>query len=159
MKRQLISLIFVGLVSFANAQWIQTSFPAVDYITCFAFSGNNIYAGTGGYGLFLSTNNGNSWVMMHNGLSINTDASALAINDTSIFAATDNGIFFSSNKGASWKALDSSTVGITALAINDTSIFAGTTVGVYYTSNNGASWAAIDTGLPSHSWINDLVLN
>ena len=59
----------------------------------------NIFAGTYGGGVFLSTDNGASWTAVNNGLT-NPDINTLAINGTNIFAGTNEGVFLSTNNGA-----------------------------------------------------------
>ena len=52
--------------------------PYGGHIKSFAVSGTNIFAGTVGGGVFLSTDNGTSWTQVNNGLT-NTDMSSLAV--------------------------------------------------------------------------------
>jgi len=57
--------------------------------------GGNIFAGTSGNGIFLSTNNGNSWTAINNRLTYHY-VSALAIQGGKIFAGTPGlGVFLS----------------------------------------------------------------
>jgi predicted esterase len=55
-----------------------------------AISGMNLFAGTNGGGVFLSTNNGTSWTAASPGLT-NTNVNALAISGMNLFAGTDKG--------------------------------------------------------------------
>lgn len=89
------------------------------------FLGKNIFAGTGG-GVFLSTNNGVSWISVNNGLT-NDVARTFIVSGTNLFAGTDGGVFLSTNNGASWTA--TGLVGINALAVSGTNLFAGATGG------------------------------
>ena len=54
-----------------NAQWVQTSLDSTD-VNCIVISENNIFAGTGSSGSFtgvyLSSNNGSSWVALNTGI-------------------------------------------------------------------------------------------
>ncbi|MCX6136786.1 MAG: T9SS type A sorting domain-containing protein [Ignavibacteriales bacterium] len=104
----------------------------------------NLFAGTyqeggGGApsgGVFLSTNNGTSWV--NTGL-INTAG-------TNLFAGTDGGVFLSANNGTSWSAVNNGlTNGVRCLVVSGTNLFAGTRNGVFLSTNNGTSW--VNTGL------------
>ena len=94
-------------------------------------SSNDIFAGTNyGYGIFRSTNNGQSWSPVNNGLLAET-VSSIAINsEDEIFAATDyNGVFISTNNGDSWTQLNSGleTLRTYSLAINSSGhLFVGT---------------------------------
>jgi len=73
----------------------------------------------------------------------------LAVSGNNIFAGTtwdEEGIFLSTNNGASWTAVNTGLTGyaldVYALAISGNNIFAGTDDGVYLSSNNGNSWTA-----------------
>jgi len=132
------------------AQWVQTNGPYGGYIRCFAVSGTNIFAGTGG-GVFLSANNGTSWTDVNKGLT-NTDVQALAVSGTNLFAGTwGGGVFLSTNNGISWTAVNTglTNTDVQALAVSGTNIFAGTDGGgVFLSTNNGTSWTAVNMGLP-----------
>ena len=82
-----------------HAQWIQTNGPYGGYIQCFAVSGTNLFAGTGGGGVFLSTNNGTSWTQTGY---TNPFVNALTVSGTNLFAGTGVGVFLSTNNGTSW---------------------------------------------------------
>jgi photosystem II stability/assembly factor-like uncharacterized protein len=75
---------------------------------------------------------------------------ALAVNESNIFAGTNNGIFLSSNNGSSWAAANNglTNTDVTSFAISGANIFAGTAGGgVFLSNNNGSSWTAINIGL------------
>src|SRR3990172_13018909 len=84
-----------SIFMFANplpAQWIQTNGPYGGYVISFAISGTNLFPGTDGGGVFLSTNNGTSWIPASTGLT-NTDVRTLAVSPngtggTNLFAGT-----------------------------------------------------------------------
>ncbi|MFA5806204.1 MAG: T9SS type A sorting domain-containing protein [Melioribacteraceae bacterium] len=154
MKRIHFLLILIILIYFdvdkVNAQWVQSKLPNGSvgnerYITSIVTSGPNIYAGTNSGGLFLSTNNGDSWIA--SGL---TDQSinSIAIIGTNLFAGTkNNGVFLSTNQGSNWVSAGLSSYSVTALLVNGTNLFAGTYGGVFLSTNNGANWIAYNIGL------------
>ena len=130
MKRVFLLLFLWMLVTSTSthrlqAQWIQMNLPNTDVVSCFAVSGTNLFAGTWGGGVFLSTNNGTTWTAVSSGLpkysaSDTTDYEvirALAVSDTNLFAGTTyegdcptcyyGTVFLSTNNGASWSAVDS----------------------------------------------------
>jgi hypothetical protein len=72
-----------------HAQWIQTNGPYSGDVRTFAASGMNLFAGTYGNGVFLSTNNGTSWTAVNTGLA-NTLVYALAVSGTNLFAGIDS---------------------------------------------------------------------
>ena len=64
-----------------HAQWIQTNGPYGGWVTSFAVSGTNLFAGTDGGGVFLSANNGTSWTAASTGLT-NTTVWSLDLKST-----------------------------------------------------------------------------
>ena len=146
---------FVVLCLFTNtitlqAQWIQTNGPYNGNVMTFAVSGTNLFAGTPGGGVFLSTNNGTSWSPVSSGLT-NTNVLALAVSGTNLFAGTyGGGVFLSTNYGTSWTAVNTGLTNtyVSALAVSGTNLFAGTSGGgVFLSTNNGTSWTPGNSGL------------
>ena len=84
-----LGVAFLGVLilttSYTLAQWVQTNGPYGGYVYCFAVSGTNLFVGTTGGGVFLSTNNGTSWTAVNTGLT-NTVVLALAVSGTNLFA-------------------------------------------------------------------------
>ena len=123
-----------------HAQWIQTNGPYGGLVSSLAVSGTNLFAGTLGGGVFLSTNNGTSWTAASTGLTSvvgdfdpATDVRALAVSPngtggTNLFAGTDGGVFLSTNNGTSWTAASTGLTNtyVRALAVSGTNLFAGT---------------------------------
>ncbi len=79
-------LCLMALFVFAplHAQWVQTNGPFKGDVNCFALSGMNLFAGTNG-DVFLSTNNGSSWICINSGLT-NTNVIALTVSGTDLYA-------------------------------------------------------------------------
>jgi hypothetical protein len=136
----------------AEAQWIQSDGPYGGQILSLAFSGTNIFAGTAFGGVYLSTNSGQSWAPVNNGLS-NTYVEALATSGKYIFAGTNNGVYVSTNNGASWVWSNNGLANeyVRSFVINGTKVFVGTLGGVYMSQNNGGSWTAVNNGLASNA--------
>ena len=147
-----------------QAQWVQTNGPYGGYAYCLAVSrngtgGTNLFAGTG-FGVFLSTNDGVSWIERSAGLT-HTYVRALAVSPngsggTNVFAGTyDGGVFLSTDDGTSWTAVNTglTNTDITALAFSangsgGTNLLAGTYGdGVFLSTNNGTDWTRASTGL------------
>jgi hypothetical protein len=108
-------------------------------------SGSNLFAGTRGGGVFLSTNNGTSWTQKNNGLN-NNRVLSLAVSGTNLFAGTDSGAYLSTNNGTSWILV--APIKVYSLAVNGTNVFAGTLGSVFFSTDNGASWNQKNYGLP-----------
>ncbi len=118
-----------------------------------AVSGTNLFAGTSGGCVFLSTNDGTSWVAVNSGLT-DSIVPSLAVIGTNVFAGTRSGIFLTTNSGVNWMAVNAglppimdipalSTVGINLLAAT----YPG---GVFLSSDNGTSWTSVDSGLSGY---------
>ena len=93
------------------AQWVQTNGPNGSNLFCLAVSGTNLFAGTQGGGVFLSTDDGTSWTAVNSGLT-NTTVRAFAVSGTNLFAGTaGGGVFLSTDNGTNWTAANSGLTG------------------------------------------------
>lgn len=131
-------------------------------IWCFASIGSNLFAGTMGKGLIVTTNAGARWNTAH-GWQTNNQIIALALvpgaivsGATSLFAAVPyGGVYLSTDTSKSWSEVDSglSIHTVLALAVSShpgggTGLFAGTNDGgVFLSTNNGTTWTSVNTGL------------
>ncbi len=108
MKLLLLTLMLTICFGYhSSGQWQQLGGPEGGSVTCFAQNGSNIFAGTVYGGVFLSTNNGNSWTAVNNGLSgLGLDIYSIAINGNNIFLGTRQGAYLSTNNGISWTAIN-----------------------------------------------------
>ena len=113
---------------------------------------------------FRSTDNGDNWTPVINGLT-NTYVLGLAINShDDIFAATYDYVFRSTDNGENWVQL---TNGLTnpycwCLAINSLDyIFLGTEGGggVFRSTDNGDTWVQVNNGLTTPNIIDALAIN
>jgi hypothetical protein len=118
------------------------------YATSIKALANDIYLSTLNSGVYKSTDYGNSWYPVNNGLS-NLYVIDLLVVGNDIYAATYSGIFKSSNNGSSWVAANNGLNNTIASSLisNGTSIFAGTNGGVYVSNNSGNTWTNINNGL------------
>jgi photosystem II stability/assembly factor-like uncharacterized protein len=107
-------------------------------------NGNKLYAGSGWYGVYLSTNEGQSWTNVAFGIpvvywTINT----LCAYGSNIFAGTHGGIYHSTNDGTNWTAVNTglNNYDVHSIILKDNILFAGTAGGVYISTDNGQSWS------------------
>ncbi|MDQ1267024.1 MAG: hypothetical protein QG635_2177, partial [Bacteroidota bacterium] len=110
------------------------------------------YAGTAYDGVYLSTDNGNSWTAKNDGLT-NKEIMVLKTFKSNIFAgAFRKGLFLSTDRGNTWLEKNNglSNVSINDISINDTNIFISNGKGIYLSTNNGDKWTLIDTLLQEH---------
>jgi len=152
MRTQAICLaLVIGLLCpFASAQWVQTNGPNGVDIRCVARSGPNLFAGTYGSGVYLSTNNGASWTAVNTGLEPYTYINTLVVDGAHLCAGAVGGIFVSTNNGTSWSAATGMTGrNVHAFVVSGANLFAGTwDGGVFVSTNNGTSWTAVNIGSP-----------
>ncbi|HVN48322.1 MAG TPA: T9SS type A sorting domain-containing protein, partial [Bacteroidota bacterium] len=134
------------LFFYSPAQWVQTNGPFGGKITCFAVDSTIIFAGTYSGGVFVSTDNGQSWNAVKGGI-INTNIYALASDGTNLFAGASGpyygGFFISTNNGSSWTSSGFSPYGVTSLVVSGTNFYAGNPFGLYLSTNKGTSWSTI----------------
>ncbi len=137
-----------------QGQWIQTNGPYGGVVRVFAVSGSNLFAGTEGSGVFLSTDNGTSWTGVNTGLTSNI-VQALAVSGPNIFAGTrGGGVCRSTDNGTSWTKVNTGLTNtyVWALAVSGPNLFAGTWGGgVFLSTDNGASWTEVNGGLTNRN--------
>ena len=119
------------------------------YINALVVDGDNIFAATIG-GIFLSTDNGETWFDKNKGLSI-LNVNSLAIKGNIIYAGTSGGIFLSTDYGENWtnKTHNLNILPrITKLAFKQDLLFAGTYGnGVFRSTDLGDNWVQKISGL------------
>ena len=98
MKKLLLILAFLTVTLTSKAQWTQTNGPKGGIINALTSYGTNLFAGTFGGGIYLSTNNGSTWTNVNNGL-IGSGLFILSLTKIGIrlFAGTFDGLFDSRN--------------------------------------------------------------
>lgn len=137
-----------------NCQWTAVNNGLTNtsvYSSLAINSSGNVFAGTLGEGVFMSTNNGASWSAANNSLT-NYFVRALAVSGSgNVFAGTYGGVFLSTSNGALWSAINNGLTNtyVNALAVSaGGSVFAGTNGGgVFLSTNNGAGWTAVNKGI------------
>lgn len=126
----IIFVLQISSISFSQNFWEQTNGPTGGSVMTISANSNNIlFAGSRGGGVLRSTDDGDSWEQINNGLTTNSIAS-IAINSSDhIFAASNSGIFRSIDDGENWIEVNNglSYPFVISLAINSNDeIFAGT---------------------------------
>jgi hypothetical protein len=121
----------------------------VNYVCYFESHRGSLYAGAG-FGVFRSTDLGNSWTDVSSGFSSRPSIIGLVSDGTRLYAMADfkQGVYVSSNEGMSWSSLGLTDAWGTTLAAIDTNVFAGLSTGVFLYSGSGTSWIARNNGLP-----------
>jgi hypothetical protein len=102
--------------------------------------------------VYVSTDNGGTWNVVNSGIpsSVHT-VYALVLKGTSLFLATDDGIYKNTVGANSWTAVNTGLTNmiIRSLQVQGSSIYAGTQGGgAFVTTNDGVKWNEINNGLP-----------
>ncbi len=112
---------------------------------------SNIFIGTRGNGLYKSSDNGNVWEKLENGLPTNSIVESIIKKNSNIFVGTINhGVFKSTNNGLSWAPLNImglSDLGVNGLGFIDTELYAATSLGVLVSKDDGLTWTVVNNGL------------
>ena len=122
---------------------------------------STIYAGTSGSGLFKTTNGGNSWTAINNGITTGFGGNPAVVDDIVIDSFNSSTLYInvvgkinkSTNGGNSWSLVNNSAVagGINAMVAdrtNPSTLYVGTVGGgVIKTTDGGTSWTSVNTGL------------
>ena len=140
MKKVIYILMFLTFAGMANAQWVQMSNGMGNdkYVRAFTMNGNNIFAGTYGQGVYLSTNNGSNWSQT---ISSPPQIRSLASSGNNIFAGTNAGVYLSTNNGTNWTLIGLVSYWITSLTVTGNYLFAGHNgTGVWLSTNSGTNW-------------------
>ncbi|MFZ4741130.1 MAG: WD40/YVTN/BNR-like repeat-containing protein [Bacteroidales bacterium] len=142
--------ICVGLITSikVSGQVSSLNITSSRYISSLAVKNGNIFAGTYGSGVFMSTDNGASWIPKNTGLS-DKNVWSISIKDSLIYVGTEKGIFKSINNGETWVVKNNGLTDkhIWAIASNDNKIFIGTLNGVFLSTNQGNTWTSVSKGL------------
>ena len=146
--KKLFTILVLLVAMNANGQWIQTTDIYGGTVYALAASGVNLFAGTMGNGVHLSTNNGNNWAAVNNGLG-STFIRCLIFSGGNLFAGC-SGVYLSTNNGTNWTAVNNglTSTAISSLASSGINLFAGTNIGVFLSTNNGANWTILNNGIP-----------
>jgi len=109
-----------------------------------------VLAATKEEGLFLSTNQGQTWDSINDGLATLSINSIVGIGST-LFVGTSVGVYSSTNNGSSWSPANSGLTNrnISSFAASEGFLFAGTDSGAFLTSDSGKNWIPANQGLAS----------
>ncbi|MGA8264582.1 MAG: hypothetical protein WB779_09090 [Ignavibacteriaceae bacterium] len=101
----LLSIILCGQ---SYAQWERTNLPDTVKVNTIVIRDSSIFAGTNGDGIFVSTNNGENWKSINEGLqskfihTILITGKTLPAGQARIFAGTETGVSVSMDNGEKW---------------------------------------------------------
>jgi hypothetical protein len=124
-----------------------------DHIYSVEFANQSVgYAGSDGepYGIYKTTNAGETWQGLPNSPSYQVN-DLVVINTTTVYAATNAGMFITTNGGADWTEINEGICARNLLSLmvhpdESQTLFAGGIFCVYKTINGGNTWQEIIKG-------------
>lgn len=132
-----------GVFKYNGTSWVLTALAGMDVHSLTSINGI-IYAGTWGFGIYKSEDNGASWTEINNGLNEFFAVQSITVNaNGTLFAGTaGGGLFKSENGGANWSKLTCGYEFIWAVGTTSSNtVFAGSFGdGLYKSDDNGYSW-------------------
>jgi photosystem II stability/assembly factor-like uncharacterized protein len=125
------------------ALWDTASGSLDAMVTCLAVKDTFVFAGTDDSGVFRSSNNGDSWTKVNNGLT-NLTILSLFVKDLILFAGTMDSVYYSTNNGANWIEANNGlpTGSVNSFARKDSNLFAGIWSSIYRSADNGLTWVS-----------------
>ncbi len=147
-KIWVLSFLLMLVLSFQTfPQWTRTNGPEGFAIRTLTNINGTIYAGTEVNGVYISTDDGVSWIARNSGIET-YGISSIISRQGYIFAGTlGGGVYRSLDGGITWvPPSNGNTLFITSLVFNDPYIYAGAaSLGLYRSSDNGMTWTEISS--------------
>lgn len=151
----------VFLSTNSGGSWtpVNSGIPPNTIVQCLAINGTTFYAGANGQSggsVFISNDSGSSWTSVSTGMTVGASVRGLGVSGDNIIAAASDGVYLSTNKGATWSAVPNlfQRGVFTSISVTGNNIFAGTdggTADVYRSIDNGNNWATYSSGLTKQS--------
>lgn len=131
--------------------WVAAGAAYGGEVDALALSVNNLFAGTF-YGVSLSTDSGQNWTSVNNGLPFaNMDIQSFSINGNNVYAGSQHGVYLTTDNGTNWTPVNNGLNvhdEVRDIAIMGNNLFAAILDdGVYKSSNSGSSWNASSAGM------------
>jgi hypothetical protein len=131
---------------------VSSGLPTTLPFTAIRANGTALFVATLGGGVYRSTDNGDTWTVVNNGLP-NLNARSLAADGTYLYAGLDDAIAVSSDDGDNWAAVNTGLplgappLAVRSFATSGAKIYAGTNKGVFESTLGGTSWTSANSGL------------
>jgi photosystem II stability/assembly factor-like uncharacterized protein len=130
--------------------WEETGGTIHDYsIRAATILGQDIFVASSINGVYKSTDNGETFALSNNGLS-NLQVYSLETNGNRIYAGTADGLFVSTDYGATWSITSDAAFHnhtISHMAFSGSTILAGGYSGLFYSKDDGGTWTQAIKGL------------
>jgi hypothetical protein len=147
-KRLIVLILFAALAvmpaGMLRAQWVRCygSGPWGGSVSALGVMGPYAIAGTGGGGIFRTTDNGESWNLV---CKTNSSIGGVTVSGSKVFAASDN-LYVSTDSGITWSIVSSLPANVQAgtLVVFDSVIVYGSFNGLYISTDLGLTWEGGD---------------
>jgi uncharacterized protein (TIGR03437 family) len=146
-----------GLYRLSGSQWVElTTFPDKNKIIYavagfLTRTGTTLFVGTEGGGVYRSTDSGQTWTAVNNGLTGSAlIIYSLTIKGSVIIAGTRGSTYRSVDNGQSWQQVSGVPFApslVESLTVYGNSLFAASAGGVYRSNDDGVNWMRADDGL------------
>lgn len=119
---------------------------------------SNVFVATGDFGIFHTSNLGNNWIKINNGLQSEQskyDIISISMNKNALFAGSNKyGVYKSTDGGNNWLAANSGLpkdffIKISDISLKENDIYIATNFGLYKSTNNAESWVKINENMPT----------
>ncbi|MFH2050104.1 MAG: hypothetical protein ABIJ12_11715 [bacterium] len=155
LKNLIMTIYFIGVfpIIAISQTWEPTNGPFGGEVkSIYIAPDQNIIAGSVFNGVYLSTNNGEVWTAINNGLEPRSYVQCVFINNVNDFIiAMWNKLFISSDNGNNWTQIYDGIAGefaITSITGFDNYLFISTSgAGIYKSENKGENWMQASSGL------------
>jgi photosystem II stability/assembly factor-like uncharacterized protein len=123
-------------------------------------SNGDIWASNFGTKIYLSTDNGDTWIQKGSFVAWNASGSiAISPVNNYIFFANQVGVFRSTNRGETWVDVRSYPYHTDVFFITEAGeIYTGSYQNIYYSSDNGDTWVEKGKGLPLYEFVHSLAI-
>jgi choice-of-anchor A domain-containing protein/uncharacterized repeat protein (TIGR01451 family)/TQXA domain-containing protein len=146
-----------GVFKYDGASWNEAGLNGID-VHDLAANNGQLIAGTWGYGVYVSNDNGLTWNEMNTGLGYNLVIQSVTVHNNKLYAASYGGGVFKYENNA-WTKLNVGYDFVWSLSSNSNALFAGTYgSGLYKSADDGATWEKVNN-LPAlfvYSVVSDL---
>jgi ligand-binding sensor domain-containing protein len=125
-----------------SSEWEKIDFGRLNLISLLVTPAGDIYAGTKGNGIYKSSDFGDSWTEVNEGLTaIYIKSLAGHYSDDIIIGTMNSGVFIKKTNGTDWlkTGIEGDTIN-SILTVSSSKILAGTQSGVYQSTDKGTSW-------------------
>ncbi len=145
-----------GLYKLSGTSWVAVNIGFRDTtVSTLLPQGNALLAGTLGAGVYVSTDEGTTWTQRNSGLG-NSDVTSLIVasdphnfSGIEIYAATYDGLYYSTAVPGSWSLLTASLTNMSSFVGIGENLFVGSFYsGVSLSTDNGTTWSTMNSGLP-----------